>query len=115
MDLQIISVIQALLGADNETRIQAEKFIDQIPLTHFDQGIDAFVISMSNENAQVWLCDNIGFNNGRSFAKEEILGRHYSIFKDFKLKVRVFGQQCQELDTARKVLNLFEKMLRNFG
>lgn len=68
MELQIISVIEVLLGADNERRIQAEKFIDQIPLTSFDQGIDAFVLSMNNENAQVLLCDNIGFNNGSSFA-----------------------------------------------
>lgn len=48
MDLQINSVIEVLLGSDNERRIQAEKFIEQIPITSFDQGIDAFVLSMTH-------------------------------------------------------------------
>lgn len=68
MDLQINSVIEVLLGSDNERRIQAEKFIDQIPLTSFDQGIDAFVLSMTHENPQVFNSYNIDFNNGSSFA-----------------------------------------------
>jgi len=63
-----------LLGSDNERRIQAEKFIEQIPLTTFDQGIDAFVLSMSHENAQVNIEVTLGFNNGCSFAQEEVFG-----------------------------------------
>ena len=53
MDMQLNSVIEVLLGSDNERRIQAEQFIEQIPVTSFDQGIDAFVVSMAHQNPQV--------------------------------------------------------------
>jgi hypothetical protein len=74
MDLQINSVIEVLLSSDNERRIQAEKFIEQIPLTTFDQGIDAFVFSMTNENPQVPKPYKIDFNNGRTVDEKEIFG-----------------------------------------
>ena len=51
--MQINNVIEVLLGSDNERRAKAEKFIDQITETTFDQGIDAFILSMSHENPQV--------------------------------------------------------------
>ena len=53
MDMQINNVIEVLLGSDNERRAKAEKFIDQITETTFDQGIDDFILSMSHENPQV--------------------------------------------------------------
>ena len=33
--------------------MEAEKFVENIPLTHFDQGIDAFLLTMNHENIQV--------------------------------------------------------------
>lgn len=68
MDMQINSVIEVLLSTDNERRIQAEKFIEQITVTSFDQGIDAFVLSMSHENQQVNSYLNLGLNHGSSLA-----------------------------------------------
>ena len=53
MDLQLDNVIEVLLSPDNQRRAEAEKFIETIPVNHFEQGIDAFLMSMNHENPQV--------------------------------------------------------------
>lgn len=53
MDFQLDNVIEVLLSPDNQRRIEAEKFVDNIPLTHFDQGIEAFLLTMNHQNPQV--------------------------------------------------------------
>lgn len=54
MDFQLDNVIEVLLSCtDNQRRMEAEKYVADIPMTNFDQGIDAFLLSMNHENAQV--------------------------------------------------------------
>ena len=53
MNFQLDSVLEILLGNDNLRRIEAEKYVDEIPINYFEPGIDAFLASMSHENAQV--------------------------------------------------------------
>lgn len=53
MDFKLDNVIEVLFSPDNQRRMQAEQFVDQIPLNNFDQGIDAFLMTMNHENIQV--------------------------------------------------------------
>ena len=53
MDFKLDNVIQVLFSPDNKRRAEAENFVDQIPLQSFDQGIEAFLITMNHENVQV--------------------------------------------------------------
>lgn len=48
MNFQLETVLEALLGADNQRRNEAEQFIDQMPKTNFEQGIDALLMSMAH-------------------------------------------------------------------
>lgn len=53
MDFKLDNVIQVLLSNDNQRRLEAERYVDQIPTNSFEQGIDAFLISMNHENPHV--------------------------------------------------------------
>lgn len=53
MDFKLDNVIEVLFCTDNQRRTEAEKFVDQIPVSNFDQGIDAFLMTMNHENTQV--------------------------------------------------------------
>lgn len=53
MDFKLDTVIEVLFSPDNQRRAQAEQFVDQIPHSNFDQGIDAFLMTMNHENMQV--------------------------------------------------------------
>ena len=53
MDFKLDNVIEVLFSSDNLRRTEAEKFVDQIPINNFQQGIDAFLITMNHENNQV--------------------------------------------------------------
>ena len=53
MDFQLDTVIEVLFSTDNQRRAEAERFVDQIPVNSFDQGIDAFLITMNHQNSQV--------------------------------------------------------------
>jgi hypothetical protein len=53
MSFQLDSVIEVLLSSDNQRRIEAEAYINEIPNTCFEQGIDAFLLSMNHENPNV--------------------------------------------------------------
>ena len=53
MNFQIESVIGALLGADNQRRVEAENIINQLPLTNFEQGIDTLLMGMNNQTPQI--------------------------------------------------------------
>lgn len=53
MDFKLDNVIEVLFSSDNKRRAEAEQYVDQIPLSHFDQGIEAFLMTMSHENTQV--------------------------------------------------------------
>lgn len=55
MNFQLDSIIEVLLCNDNQRRIEAERFIDEVPTNAFDAGIDAFLLSMSHENSNVSL------------------------------------------------------------
>jgi len=48
MNYQLDSVIEHLLSNDNHRRIEAEKMVNEIPITHFEQGLDAFLMSMAH-------------------------------------------------------------------
>jgi hypothetical protein len=39
MDFKLDNVIEVLFCPDNQRRQEAEKFVDQIPINNFDQGI----------------------------------------------------------------------------
>lgn len=54
MEVQLDTVIEVLFCPDNQRRSEAERFIEKIPITHFEQGIDAFLMSMHHENPQVY-------------------------------------------------------------
>lgn len=54
MDFQLDSVIEVLLSNDNLRRIEAEKYVDEIPLNNFEAGIDAFMNSMAHSNPNVF-------------------------------------------------------------
>lgn len=53
MDFKLDTVIEVLFSADNQRRAEAERFVDQIPVNNFDQGIDAFLMTMNHQNSQV--------------------------------------------------------------
>ena len=53
MNFQLDSIIEVLLSTDNQRRIEAERFIDEVPVNAFEAGIDAFLLSMSHENSNV--------------------------------------------------------------
>lgn len=53
MDFKLDNVIEVLFSTDNKRRTEAEKYVDQIPINSFDQGIEAFLITMNHENTQV--------------------------------------------------------------
>lgn len=53
MDFKLDNVIEVLFNPDNQRRAEAEKFVDMIPVNSFDQGIEAFLMTMNHENTQV--------------------------------------------------------------
>ena len=55
MNYQLDSVIELLLSEDNARRIEAEKMVEDIPKSHFEECLDAFLMSMSHENNMVTL------------------------------------------------------------
>lgn len=50
---ELASVIEVLLSSDNNRRLEAERYVNEIPLTNFDQGIDGFLSCMHNENPHI--------------------------------------------------------------
>ena len=53
MDFKLDNVIEVLFCTDNQRRAEAERYVDMIPVNNFDQGIDAFLMTMNHENTQV--------------------------------------------------------------
>ena len=45
--------MQALLGSDNERRAQAEAFVNELPQTNFNGGIDMMLGAMGSNNYQI--------------------------------------------------------------
>lgn len=53
MNFQLDSVIETLFSSDNQRRSEAEKFVNSLPETNFDEGIDALINVMNNPNNDV--------------------------------------------------------------
>lgn len=53
MNFQLDSVIETLFSSDNQRRSEAEKFVNSITETNFEEGIDAFISVMNNPNNDV--------------------------------------------------------------
>ena len=53
MNFSLDSVIEVLLCSDNQRRMAAEQFINELPNKQFSEGIDAFLMSMNHQNEQV--------------------------------------------------------------
>lgn len=55
MNLQLDSLIETLLSSDNQRRSEAEKLINSLPETNFEEGIDALIAAMNNSNNDVFI------------------------------------------------------------
>ena len=55
MNLQLDPLLETLLSSDNQRRTEAENFINSLPDTNFEEGIDALLASMNNPNNDVTL------------------------------------------------------------
>lgn len=53
MNYQLNTVIEVLLSSDNQRRTEAENYIQDLTNNSFNEGVDAFLQCMSNENANV--------------------------------------------------------------
>jgi hypothetical protein len=53
MNFQLDSMIEILLSADNQRRTEAEKYLQDIITTSFEEAVDSFLAVMSHQNPNV--------------------------------------------------------------
>jgi hypothetical protein len=82
MNFQLDSMIEILLSADNQRRTEAEKYLQDIITTSFEEAVDSFLAVMSHQNPNV-RCDSCRLRRWEPFSSRKSISTTRILFLDF--------------------------------